>query len=346
VPNDGGSTTGRTRITREAYYEHPSYVPIVQRANELWLELEELTGTVLFRRTGGLMVGPPDGVLVRGTLASVRTHDLPHELLDAAGIRWRFPLMQPPEHMIGVYEPNAAVLLLDACMRTMLEQAHAYGAALRSYTRVTGWRADAAGVTLLTAAGELRADHVVFTAGSWLNALLASERTAAPLQLRLEIERQTTHWFAPAPGVTGLHASACPITLLEYDDGTLLYTLPDVGHGLKASFHHSGRIVQPDNVDRTIMAAEEEHVRALLDDWMPGAAYRTLDDAVCVYTNTPDLHFAIGTHPSHDNVTLVSACSGHGFKFAPALAEIVADMILEDGPAFDVSLFDVRRVVI
>lgn len=344
-PHAFGSTTGRTRITREAYYEDPAYVPLVQRAGELWAELEELTGTILLRRTGGLMVGPEDGALVRGTLASALEHGLPHDRLDEQGIRRRFPAFDPAPASVGVYEPMAGVLLVDACMRTMLSQAAAYGATLTTGVRVTGWSARSACVTLHTTAGDVRTPRAVFTAGPWLNPLLASERAGSPVQLALEVERQTTHWFAPAPGVTGLHADVCPITMVEHADGCMLYTLPDVGHGVKAGVHHGGSIVDPDTVERTISMAEEARVRGLLDAWMPGAAYRVLDGSVCLYTNTPDRHFVIGHHPAHDNVLLVSACSGHGFKFAPALAEIVAGMVLDGAPVPTGELFDVSRVL-
>jgi sarcosine oxidase len=344
-PHAYGSTTGRTRITREAYYEHPVYVPLVQRAGELWAELEELTGTILFRRTGGLMAGPEDGELVRGALASALEHGLSHERLDDMGIRRLFPAFDPPPGAVGVYEPSAGVLLVDACMRTLLGQAAAYGATLMTGVRVTGWRAGAEGVTLHTTAGDVHAARAVFTAGAWLNHLLASERDGSAVCLELEVERQTTHWFAPAPGVTGFRADACPLTMLEHDDGCMLYTLPDVGHGVKAGVHHSGSIVDPDAVDRTIGTTEEERVRSLLEAWMPGATHRVLDGSVCLYTNTPDRHFAMGAHPAHDNVVLVSACSGHGFKFAPALAEIAAGMVLDGVSELRPGLFDIARVV-
>lgn len=344
-PHEYGSTTGRTRITRQAYYEDPLYVPLVQRAGELWAELEELTGTVLYRQTGGLMAGRADCELVRGCLASAERHGLPHEVLDADGIRRRFRAMQPDEDVVGVYEPNAGVLLLDACIRTLLEQAAAYGAEIRTGTRVTGWRANGDGVTLETTSGSVHAGHAVFAAGSWLNPLLASEQSDAPVQLKLTIERQTTHWFGAAPGVHGFSAAECPVTMLALADGRMFYTLPDVGHGLKAALHHDGATVTADTVDRTVSTAEEERVRALLQDWMPGAGHRVLDGAVCLYTNTPDRHFVVDRHPSYRNVLLVSACSGHGFKFATALAEVTADLALEGDAAFDVAMFAVDRVL-
>lgn len=344
-PHEHGSTTGRTRITRQAYYEDPLYVPLVQRANELWAELEELTGTVLHRPTGALMAGIPDGKLVQGTLASARVHGLAHELLDADGMRRRFAVMQPPDGVVGVYERNAGVLLLDACMRTLLAQAQAHGAMLRTGTRVTGWHADGGGVTFSTTTGEVTARQAVLAPGPWMNPLLAGEQSAAPVQLKLMVERQTTHWFAPAPGVTGLRAEECPITMLELEDGRLFYTLPDVGHGIKAALHHSGMRVTPDTVDRTAGTSEEQEIRGMLEEWMPGAGHRALDASVCLYTNTPDHHFVVDRHPSHENIVLVSACSGHGFKFAPALAEVTADLALEGTAAFDVSAFSAARLL-
>jgi sarcosine oxidase len=344
-PHDQGSTTGRTRITREAYYENPLYVPLVQRAGELFAELEELTGAVLYRQTGGLMTGMPDSQLVRGTLASVQLHGLPHEVLDGDGIRRRFPATQPAEGMIGVYEPNAGVLMLDACMRTLIGQAQAYGAELRMGTRIMGWRADRDGVTLSTTSGDVRAPRVVFAPGAWMNPMLALEQGGAPVQLDLTVVRQTTHWFAPAPGVRGLGAAECPITMLEMTDGRMLYTLPDLGHGVKAGLHHRGATVTAETVDRTVGMGEEQEMREVLDAWLPGSAHRALDSSVCLYTNTPDHHFVIDTHPSHENVLLLSACSGHGFKFTTALAEVAADLVLEGVCAFDVSAFRADRLI-
>jgi sarcosine oxidase len=341
-PHPWGSTTGRTRITREAYYEHPAYVPLVQRAHEIWAELEELTGTVLLRRTGGLMCGAPDGELIRGTLASCGAHDLAHEVLDDSAIRARFPALQPPPTTVGVLEQAAGVLLVEPCLRTLQSLAEGYGARLLTGCNVTGWSAAPGQVTVQTSAGELTAAHVVLAAGPWLNALLARERGDEPLRAAVEVERQTSHWYEPAPGITSLRAPSCPITMLERADGLMLYTLPDVGHGVKAGLHHGGAAVDPDSVDRSISPGEEARMRHVVEEWMPGATYRELDAAVCLYTNTRDRHFAVGRHARHGNVALVSACSGHGFKFGPALAEVVADCILDEVPP--PALFDAARL--
>jgi sarcosine oxidase len=350
-PHGLGSSHGRTRITREAYFEHPLYVPLVQRANELWAELEELTGAVLYRQTGGLMVGPPAGVLVQGALESARAHGLEHEQLSAAEICRRFPgLLAEPEH-VGVFEPRAGILLPEACVRTLLTLARGYGADLRMNTRVESWRTDAGGdVVLRTSSGELRAREIVLAAGPWLNALLAAGLvatggSASPLQLPLAVERQVSYWFAPPPGVHAYRPAQCPIAIWEYADGRFIYTFPDIGHGVKVGVHHEGRIVDPDAGDRTVSAGEEARARRLLEWCMPDAAQRALDASVCLYTNTPDGHFLLDRHPHHEQLFLLSACSGHGFKFAPAIGEAVADVLLEDGSSFDLRPFEVDRLL-
>lgn len=351
-PHGLGSTHGRTRIVREAYFEHHLYVPLVQRASELWAELEELTGVVLHRRTGGLMVGPSDGVLVTGTLASVRAHGLEHELLDADAIRQRHPGFLPEDDWVGVYEPRAGILHPEACVRTLLNQARGHGARLLTDTSVESWHVNADGdVVVHTAAGEIRARQLVIAAGAWLNRVLAMETgngagpsSPDPFQLPLTVERQVTHWFAPAPGLHVFRPDTCPISIWEYEPGRYFYTLPDTGHGVKAGIHHEGALVDPDTMDRTVGYGEERRMRRLLDGYLPGAAHRAVDATVCMYTNMPDGHFLLDRHPRREQVMLLSACSGHGFKFAPALGEAVVDVVLEGASGFDLSLFRLARL--
>jgi sarcosine oxidase len=341
-PHDLGSTHGRSRIIREAYFEHPLYVPLVQRAFELWTELEELTGATLYRPTGGLMVGPADGALVRGALESARTHRLEHELLDADGIRRRFPGLLPDPDHVGVLEPRAGVLHPEMCVRSLLTLARGHGADVHTGSGVRAWRIDDASgdVVIETTSGTVRAPHAVFA--PWLPKLLAAG--PEPLSLQLTVERQLSHWFAPAPGVHAFRAELCPLALWEYEPDRFFYTFPDTGHGVKAGVHHGGDIVDPDHVDRTPSSGEEAQVRGLLDRFMPGSAHTTLDARVCLYTNTPDSHFVLDAHPAFPQVLLVSACSGHGFKFASAMGEAVAERLLEGGSRFDLGPFRVDRL--
>lgn len=339
-PHAQGSSHGRTRIIREAYFEDAQYVPLVQRAYELWLELEELTGAVLLRPTGGLMCGPPDGELVRGALLSAAEHGLDHEPLDASEVRRRFPGFSPRTEDVAVYEPRAGVLLAESCSRTLLALAQGWGAELRTGAAVIDWDVEGGDVVVRTESGVVRASRVVFAAGAWTNALLHRERGGDAVRLPLTVERQTSHWFQPGPAAPAYGADRYPIALWEYAPGGILYTLPDTGHGVKAGIHHNGAHVDPDTVNRTVSLEDELRVRALLDRYQRGAAHRSLDAAVCLYTNTPDHHFVLDLLPGRSAVIVLSACSGHGFKFAPALAELAADMV-EGGDAPDA--FALRR---
>jgi sarcosine oxidase len=336
-PHIGGSTHGRTRIIREAYFEHPLYVPLVQRAYECWAELEQESSRTLFTRTGGLMIGPPDGELVSGTLASAREHRLPHEELTAGRIRDRFPGYDPSDDMVGVYEPRAGLLFPELCVSTFLERAAHHGAVLRLSEPARRWESDEHEVMVTTAVASYRARHLVLAAGPWMPELLRD------LYLPLEVERQLFHWFEPRGHPDWFRAERSPIALWEFARGRLVATCPDVGHGIKVGIHHEGEITDPIRVRRDVTEEETARVHELLERLMPLAAGRLLDATTCLYTNTPDDHFLIDFHPRHPRVVIASPCSGHGFKFSSAIGEILAGLVTEGSSRFDLSPFRIAR---
>ncbi|MBK5189003.1 MAG: N-methyl-L-tryptophan oxidase, partial [Gemmatimonadaceae bacterium] len=317
TPHIHGSTHGRTRVIREAYYEHPCYVPIVQRAYELWASLEREAGEPLFVQTGGLMIGPPDGELFAGALRSAMEHGLAHTILEPREVHQRFPGFRVPDGSMALHEPRAGLLFPETCVEAHLALAARAGATIRSGVTVTGWDADA-GVRVHTDAGELRAKTLILAAGPWLPALVPD------LELPLEVERQLFHWFEPASHPEWYDAAHSPISLIEYADDRFFATFPDVGHGVKAGIHHEGAIIDIDAPREPASAGEGAEMQALLARYLPEAAGRILDRATCVYTNTPDHDFLIDRHPGHPNVIIASPCSGHGFKFSSAIGEILA----------------------
>jgi len=338
TPHIHGSTHGRTRIIREAYYEHPCYVPIVQRAYELWASLEREIGEPLFVQTGGLMIGPPDGELFAGALRSATEHGLAHEILEPAQVHARFPGFRVPEGSRALHEPRAGLLFPEKCVEAHLALAKRAGATIRTGVTVTGWDADD-GVRVLTDAGELRAKTLILAAGPWLPSLVPD------LDLPLEVERQLFHWFEPASHKEWYDAEHSPISLIEYADGRFFATFPDVGHGVKAGIHHEGAIIDIDDPRAPASDAEGAEMTALLARYLPQAAGRILDRATCVYTNTPDHDFLLDRHPEHPNVIIASPCSGHGFKFASAIGEIVADLVARGESSFDLSPFAISRLL-
>jgi sarcosine oxidase len=336
TPHIHGSTHGRTRIIREAYYEHPCYVPIVQRAYELWASLEREIGEQLFVQTGGLMIGPPGGEIFAGALRSATEHGLAHTIMEPAEVHGRFPGFRVPAGSMALHEPRAGLLFPEKCVEAHLALALRAGATIRTGVTVTGWDADD-GARIETDAGELRARTLILAAGPWLPALVPD------LELPLEIERQLFHWFEPASHPEWYDAAHSPISLIEYADDRFFATFPDVGHGVKAGVHHEGVIIDIDAPRTPASEAEGAEMQALLARYLPQAAGRILDRATCVYTNTPDHDFVIDRHPAHANVIIASPCSGHGFKFSSAVGELLADMVTKGGTSFDLSPFAIAR---
>lgn len=337
-PHSAGSTHGHTRIIREAYYEHPLYVPLVQRAYELWDSLEREAGKTLLIKTGGVMVGPEGGTLVRGALDSAQTHGIPHELLDASALATRFPAYRARKDWVALYEHRAGMLYPERCVSAFLAGARQRGAELHLEEAVHRWSSGGKRITLETMTGKYEVERLVVAAGPWLPNLLDSLAMLLPL----EIERQLSHWFDPVDPDARFDPARCPIGLWEPRENDLFATFPDDGHGVKCGTHHSGAPTSPDSVDRKVSDAENAAARTLLEEVMPGAGGQLRESRVCLYTNTPDHHFIVDWVDG-GQVLVVSACSGHGFKFASAIGEIVSQLVLDGRTWLDLAPFSLKR---
>ncbi len=336
-PHRLGSSHGYVRLIREAYYEDPLYVPLVRRSFELWRELERLSGAHLVTPTGVLLIGRPESDIVRGASFSAAAHGIPHEMLTARDAMRRFPSFVIEEGLMVLHEPGAAILHPERCVATHLELASRHGAVLQYQEPVVGVETTADGVALRTEHGSYVARQVVITAGAWTPELVPG------LSLPLTIEREVQHWFEPVTSPEMFRAGRMPVAMCELPDGRLIYTMPDIGHGLKIGWHHSGCPTTTDEVDRAVSPDESAEMQGILRRFIPQAAGRAVGAEVCFYTNTPDHHFLISRHPREPGVLLVSACSGHGFKFAAVIGEIVADLVTSGSCAFDLRPFDLGR---
>ena len=334
-----GSSHGDSRIIREIYFEHPNYVPLVRRAYELWEELQRESGTRLLTITGGLMIGPRDGRLVSGVLRSAAAHDIPYEVLDAREIAERFPGFELRGDDVAVVDSKAGVLNADECVRAQLDLAVRFGAELHFDEPVIRWDSNGDRVRVETASGTYTARQLVLSAGPWMRELLPALATI------LTVERQVLAWFEPSTNTAWYDPARFPIYLWEYDGGHMGYGFPRLAQGVKAAVFHDGDVVHdPDAIDRSVEPHEVERVRDALHHILPGVAAGALRDTkVCPFTNTPDTHFLIDFHPSFPNVLISSPCSGHGFKFASAIGELQADLIMRGQSRFDVSLFQFDR---
>ena len=337
--NKLGSSHGDSRIIREMYFEHPLYVPLVQRAYELWSELEMESQKSLMTINGGLMIGPPDGYVVKGTLRSADEHNLPFELLRSDETRKRFPAFQFGDELVAVLDPRAGFLDPEASVEAHVDLAVEAGAEARFNEAVLSWRPDGEGVKVTTASADYSADYLVVASGGWTKHLLSD------IALDLTVERQVLFWFDPAGDPSIYDAERFPIYAHEYKEGHFCYGFPRLARGVKAAGMHSGELASdPESVRRSIDDSEVEPLRAALRPILPGLSVAPVRDAAtCIFTNTSDGDFLIDFHPAYKQVLISSPCSGHGFKFSSAIGELQADLLTEGKTRFDLSPFRLDR---
>jgi sarcosine oxidase len=335
--HDQGSSHGQTRIIRQAYYEHPDYVPLARRAYGGWYDLEQRTGRHLLTECPCLSIGPPHSHLLAGVLASSRRHELPVETLAPAELRRRFPEFVFGQECSGVLERSAGFLFVEDCVRAHLAAAANLGATLHAGEPVVEWSATATGVEVRTTKGAYAAGRLVLTSGPWAPRLLG--RCGVPLA----VMRQVPMWFEPREPAR-FRRDVFPVFIAETPEGDF-YGLPAVdGNGAKVARHYGAAELQDvGQVSRVVSPEDEGTVRAFLRAYLPGLDGPRRRASVCIYTLTPDRHFVIDVHPEHAVVAIACGFSGHGFKFAPVVGEVLADLADRGRTDLPIGLFSARR---
>lgn len=336
-PNhDNGSSHGETRIIRKAYFESPDYVPLLERAYELWDQLQQESGLELLIINGGLNIGTVESGFVSGSTLSAHEYGLTTESLDAAEVRHRFPGFQLPDSLMALYDPAAGFLRPERCVRAHLDLAERHGARLHFNTPVVDWSVDETGVEVRTTGDRFRADRLVIAAGPWSRSVIHD--WDAPIEVwrivNVHFDSREASTFAP---------ERCPIFLLEVPEGHY-YGFPALpGQGLKIGRHDVGQVCTPETINRQVAGGEVEMLSEVLDRYMPGASGPVFRTLTCMYTNSPDMHFIIDHHPSLSNVVVACGFSGHGFKFASAVGEALADLALDGKPRIDLGYLSPNR---
>lgn len=339
--HDQGSSHGHTRIIREAYYEHPAYVPLVRRAYQGWFELEQARGEHLLTTCPCLTLGPENSELVQGVRRSAQEHSLRIDLLSLREVQHLFPafhLYQSPE-MVGVLEHGAGFLFVERCVQQMAAEARRLGATLREHEPVLEWRREGSSLVVRTTLDEYRADRLVLTAGPWAGKLLGETGQS------LRLMRQIALWHESSrPDL--FRRDRFPIFITQTPSG-YFYGIPAIDwRGVKVARHYgANEQLEVEQIDRVIH--EEDHlvVRQFLQNYLPAADGRCSQASVCIYTLTPDRHFLLDRYPSDEAVVFAAGFSGHGFKFAPVMGEILADLALNGQTDWPIDLFRLRPSV-
>ncbi len=330
-----GSSHGRTRIIRTAYYEHPDYVPLLRRAWERWYELEQLTGRHLLTECPCLMVGPENGEVVTGVRAATSVHGLAVESLTAAELNRRYPFRFPVAYA-GVLEHAAGFLAVEECVRAHALAALGAGVDVRVEETVRSWAPRGDGVEVVTDRDTYHAGRLVVTAGAWATQLVAD------LGVPLTVMRQVQTWFRTDPAA--VRRDRFPIFLADVPAGPF-YGLPALdADGVKVARHYNApELHDPSGVDWQSSPADFKPTQEFLREYTTLPTPEPTCAEVCQYTLTPDRHFVIDTHPRHPQVSVACGFSGHGFKFAPVVGEILADLALTGRTPHPISRFAATR---
>src|SRR4051794_17526175 len=336
--HDRGSSHGKTRMIRKAYFEDPAYVPIVLRAFELWRELEQRNGEELLRTTGVLSVGREESEIISGTQRAAAQHDVAVETLTREQVARRYPMLRLERDEVALFEPDAGVLDPERAVDAYLRVARDAGAQLHFGRVMQHWEArDGAVEIRLDNRETISAGTLVLSLGPWFREALES------LGVPIQVQRNVQAWFTPARD--GYEAGRFPSFLLDRAGLTApLYGFPDFGDGVKAAFHGAGEIVDPQKLSRQIdFDRDVAPIVETMEKWMPGATATFRGATPCMYTNTPDGQFVVDRHPDHSNVILCGGFCGHGFKFASVIGEIGADLALEGGSRHDIGFLSLAR---
>ncbi|MDP3898184.1 MAG: N-methyl-L-tryptophan oxidase [Mesorhizobium sp.] len=335
--HERGSSHGDSRAIRLGYSEHPSYVPLVRSAFAGWRELERLTGETILTTTGILEAGKPGSPMVRGSRDACEMHGLDHEMLDAAEIMRRFPAFDLPADYSGVWQPEGGFLRADLANALHLRLAREAGATIRSRSRVTAIEPGANGVRVVLDGETIDAGSVVVACGPWIADLVPA------LRPHVTLTRQVLCWYEPQrPDLFGL--GALPVFMIDGADD-LVYGFPDFsGAGLKCGSHFgSGTLSHGDDARQDAGPVDEARTRQFLQRYLPAGAGVLKAMKTCLYTMTPDEDFVIDLLPGDRRVVIASPCSGHGFKFASVIGEVLADLATEGGTRHDISRFRFGR---
>lgn len=335
--HDRGSSHGQTRIIRQAYFEHPGYVPLLRRAYELWSQLEQQVEQRLYHKVGLIEVGPPGGIMLPGVLESSRRHGLAIERLTPRDVAARYRGFRVPAGYEAVFEQDAGYLLVQRCVLAHLAAAQQHGAELKTDRAVRGWRRDGTNVVVQTDSESWSASRLIITAGAWASQLLSD------LKISLRVLRKHLHWYA-CQSELYRQERGCPVFFYEVEEG-FYYGFPQIDdQGVKVAEHHGGSpIDDPLRVDQSVDVLERARVERFVGAHLNEVSLTPTHHAVCLYTMSPDEHFIVDRHPELEQVAFAAGLSGHGFKFAGVLGEALADLACDGKTSLPIGFLSCER---
>jgi sarcosine oxidase len=338
IPHGLGSSTGYSRMIRLAYFNQPDYVPLLRQAYLLWQLLESEYCQKIMHLTSGLYLGPPGSPVVEGSLRACLEHKLPHDRLSHRELARQHPQFKLREDYSAVLDQSAGLVLPERANCAHSELAMRHGAELHGREPVVEWHSDGKTVTVKTTRGAYQAAHVVFAGGSWSGKLLKE------IGVQLVVTRQMLGWTWPRRP-DDFTIGRFPVWILDLPDGENYYGFPMMpdNPGFKFASDKRGVPSDPDRLAREPTREDEECLRPFLKEYLPTADGPLLSIRPCMYTNSPDRQFILDHYPGLPNVTIACGFSGHGFKFATVIGQIMSELSLHGRSTLPIAFLSLDR---
>lgn len=330
ISHDQGSHAGQSRIIRMAYFEHPDYVPLLQRSYENWKSLEKQTKAKVFENCGLAYFGRPDSDFIKGIKKSSELYDVPIARSSPDKAKSLFPAFSVPDDFEVIYEPNAGFIAPERAILLYTQLAMENGATIKTRTRVQQWKQEGGKISVQTDGGTYSCNRLVISAGAWATKVIPNFKP------RLKVTKQMLAWVSPK-NWDSFELGKFPCWILEDPERGSYYGFPILPPerfggplGLKLAHHFPGEVSDPDKVNRNVTAGTEDDIRYVLEKYMPSAQASILSLKSCLYTTTTDENFILDFLPGF-NKQVVVACgfSGHGFKMSSGIGEVLADMSMK-----------------
>lgn len=344
IPHELGSHGGQSRLIRKAYAEHPDYVPLLERAYDNWKTLESETGVPVYVKTGLLYLGQASSLFLQGVLTSSEKYSIPVKAVDKTALTQKYPQFRTPADFICLEEPDAGFVTPERSILLFAEQALRHGAVIRTREKVVEWKRENGLINVKTDKGRFTAKKLVITAGPWAGSLIPGYAA------RLTVTRQVLAWVKPKkwePFTLG----NCPCWFID-DGGYMVYGFPILPvqkfggpSGLKVAMHYPlGEVTNPDTINRTPTSDDEQCLTHALNQFFPDGYEQTLTMKTCMYTMSPDEHFIVDFLDGYDqDVVIAAGFSGHGFKFASVIGEILAELATQGTTSLPIGFLRASR---
>ena len=345
IPHEMGSHGGQSRLIRKAYFEHPDYVPLLERAYRNWQTIEQLSGVSIYTKTGLLYFGKPDQPLIKGVKESAEKYGIEVNTQTDVTVKKDYPQFSIPDDYEKLFEPDAGFVSPEKAILAYSRQAIQLDAVIKTNEKILHWQRHKNGVMVSTDKANYSAKKLIIAAGPWAGKLIP------PLAKNLKVTRQVLSWVKPKnPEDFQLGKFPC-WTIADENIPGIFYgfpILPFENFGsptdLKIAHHYPGSATDPDTISRNPIPADESILTYALNKFLPEAYESTVVIKTCMYTNTPDENFILDFVPGYEGEVLAATgFSGHGFKFASVVGEIMCDLAIKGSTNLPIEFLRAKR---